>query len=40
MKMSTTTSINGRPEKMDMQNSGRWLGSDCGTVKPLVMPKK
>jgi hypothetical protein len=40
MKMSTTTSINGRPEKMDMQNSGRWLGADCGTVKPLVMPKK
>lgn len=40
MKMSATTSINGRPEKMDMQNSGRWLGADCGNIKPLVMPKK
>lgn len=40
MKMSATTTINGRPEKMDLQNSGRWLGADCGSVKPLVMPKK
>jgi hypothetical protein len=39
-KMTSTTTVNGRPEKMEMQNSGRWLGSDCGTVKPLTMPKK
>ena len=40
MKMTTTTTVQGRPEKMDMQNSGRWLGADCGSVKPLAMPKK
>jgi hypothetical protein len=40
MKMSTTTTVQGRTEKMDMQNSGRWLGSNCGSIKPLVVPKK
>ena len=40
MKLSTMTTVNGKPEKMQMQNSGRWLGKDCGTVKPIVLPKK
>lgn len=40
MKTTMTTSIKGQPEKMDMQSSGRWLGIDCGSVKPLVSPKK
>ena len=39
-KMTNTTTIQGRPEKMDMQNNARWLGSNCGSVKPLAMPKK
>lgn len=39
-KMVTTTTLHGRPEKMETHNSGRWLGSDCGSVKPLAMPKK
>jgi hypothetical protein len=40
MKMSTTTIDNGKSRKMQMQNSARWLGADCGTVKPFVIPKK
>jgi hypothetical protein len=40
MKMTTTSTARGTPEKMDMQNSGHWLGSDCGNVKPLAMPKR
>jgi hypothetical protein len=40
MQMSTTTTVQGRPEKIDMQNSGRWLGSNCGNIKPLAIPKK
>ncbi len=40
MKMRTTTTIQGRQETMDMQNSGRWLGSNCGNIKPLAVPKK
>ena len=40
MKMAATTTINGKPEKMDMQANGKWLGGDCGSVKPLALPKK
>jgi hypothetical protein len=40
MKMTTTTTAQGRTEKIAMQNSGRWLGNDCGSIKPLAMPKK
>ncbi len=40
MKMTTTGTVRGKPEKMEMQTTGRWLGADCGTVKPLAMPKK
>lgn len=30
----------GKPETMDMRNSGRWLGKDCGNIKPMVLPPK
>jgi len=40
MKMATTSTVRGKPEKMEMQTAGRWLGSNCGAVKPLAMPKK
>jgi hypothetical protein len=40
MQMSVTSTIKGKPEKMDMQGAGKWLGSDCGAIKPLAMPKK
>ena len=39
-KMTTTATIQGRPKKSDMQNNARWLGNNCGSVKPLAMPKK
>lgn len=40
MKMTSSTTVQGNPQKVDMQTSGHWLGSDCGTVKPFEMPKK
>lgn len=40
MKMAVTTTVKGQPQKVDMDGTGRWLGTDCGTVKPMVMPKK
>lgn len=40
MKMTTTHTAKGQPEKMDMQTDGRWQGADCGTIKPFEMPKK
>ena len=39
-KMTTTTTAQGGPKKMEMQSSGRFLSADCGTVKPLPMPQK
>jgi hypothetical protein len=32
--------VNGKPEKMNMDGLGKWLGSDCGNVKPPVARKK
>jgi hypothetical protein len=40
MKMTSTSTMHGSPQKMEMQTSGHWLGSDCGTVKPFEIPKK
>jgi hypothetical protein len=39
MKLSTTTTMQGKSESMDMQGSGKWLSADCGSVKPLPNPK-
>jgi len=38
-RMSVTTSASGKPEKMDINGSGKLLGKDCGTLKPLAVPK-
>lgn len=37
--VAVTSERRGKPEKMEMNSSGRWLGKDCGTVKPMPMPK-
>jgi hypothetical protein len=34
MKMVVDTSVQGKPERMNMQQSGRWVGADCGALKP------
>jgi hypothetical protein len=39
-KMTTVTQVQGKPEKMTMDASGKWLSADCGAIKPLAMPKK
>jgi hypothetical protein len=40
MQMKATSSARGKEETMDMQSSGKWLGTDCGNIKPLGAPKK
>ncbi|MRD49437.1 DUF3617 family protein [Caenimonas koreensis DSM 17982] len=40
MKMLMNTAVEGKPTKMTMEGTGKWLGADCGSVKPMVMPKK
>ena len=40
MKMSINSSATGKPERMDMEGAGKWLGAACGDIKPFVIPKK
>ncbi|MBC7940288.1 MAG: DUF3617 domain-containing protein [Chitinophagaceae bacterium] len=28
------SSVSGQPQRMEMQQTGRWLGADCGNLKP------
>jgi hypothetical protein len=35
MKMLVNTTVQGRPETVNMQGSGRFLASDCGDIKPI-----
>lgn len=39
MTMDSTATINGAAERMKVQGSGRWLGADCGSVKPTGVAK-
>jgi hypothetical protein len=40
MKMSTTTSAGGTERTMEMQATGKWMGSNCGDIKPIAIPAK
>ena len=35
MRMTVNTNVGGRPETMNMDASGKWLGADCGSIKPM-----
>ena len=37
-KMMIKTTVNGKPETMNMEGSGKWLSADCGTIKPFTLP--
>jgi hypothetical protein len=39
-KMTVKTSVQGKAETMTMEGTGKWLGADCGSVQPAVMPRK
>lgn len=40
MKMTMTTTVQGKPEKMNMDTTGKWLSADCGAIKPMPLPKR
>jgi hypothetical protein len=40
MKMAISTTVQGKAEKVNMDGGGKWLGADCGSIKPMVPPKK
>ena len=33
-KMLMDTQVKGKPERIEMQQTGKWLSADCGTLKP------
>ena len=39
-KMTVSSVRNGKPQTMKMEGSGKWLGADCGNVKPIAPPAK
>lgn len=39
VKMTTHSTVNGKRETLVMDGSGKWLGSDCGSIKPIIMPR-
>ncbi len=40
MKMVIDSRATGKPEKVTMDGAGKWLGPDCGNVKPMAAPGK
>jgi hypothetical protein len=32
--------VGGKPDRMEITNSGKWLGADCGAIKPVGTPGK
>ncbi len=37
--MTIQSARKGKPETMTINGSGKWLSADCGSVKPIDMPK-
>lgn len=40
MKMNMKTTVDGKPHAMTMDAAGKWVGADCGSLKPIQPPKK
>jgi hypothetical protein len=34
MKMVVDSTVQGKPQRMEMQQNGKWVSADCGTLKP------
>lgn len=39
-KIKMTSTEQGNAQITTVETAGKWMGSDCGTVKPMVMPKE
>ncbi len=40
MKMKVNTSVAGKVQTTTMDGTGKWLAADCGSIKPMAMPKQ
>jgi hypothetical protein len=38
--MALNTTAQGKPEKMNLNASAKFLSGACGNIKPLTMPQK
>ncbi len=38
-RLDMKTVVNGKPETLKMDSTGKWIGTDCGSVKPPALPK-
>lgn len=38
-RATVLTQVQGKPEKIEMTQTGRWLGADCGTLKPRTVSR-
>jgi len=39
-RMTVRTTAGGKTDTMTMESSGKWLGTDCGAVKPIAAAKQ
>jgi hypothetical protein len=39
MRTTATATVGGRPERMTVEGTGKWLGADCGSLKPPAASK-
>jgi hypothetical protein len=39
-QMTVRTMVNGKSETVKMDSSGKWVATDCGSIKPFAVPKK
>jgi len=40
MNMKVSSAVKGGPKTTTIDSSGKWLGSDCGSTKPVALPKQ
>jgi hypothetical protein len=40
MKMVVNSQADGKTEKVNMDGTGKWLGADCGNIKPMATPAR
>jgi Protein of unknown function (DUF3617) len=38
MKMKINSAAQGKPQSTTIDASGKWLGADCGNIKPVALP--
>jgi hypothetical protein len=39
-RTTVTSTEAGKPQKTTIEGTGKWVGADCGTVKPMQPPRK